>query len=359
LKQLFNWDNLSLMNSSPKNKEFLPLLGALTKIQFGLESPHPPLVILAARTREEFLNQKLPAHCRVSPRKIRGPRVPVRGKDKVLHPDLIARWPKDGLVEGVAPTLFFVLDGQADIHIADYSVHCHTGDILFCPPGIVKLEGSRPHYDKVTPASHCDLLVINITPHGIQNSTAYICHSRGEKHTMSAHGESCWTASHTISQMLNTLSGMTQLQPCPKSTFHLVTALIFAFMAELENGRCFNNDDFPSQSPSLEGRAPISKALEYIQNHLYVPLTIDKVARWVGLSRSAFVKYFHEETGESFQEHLTRLRLEQAKVLLSQTNLPVEHISKRVGLSSAQLRNLFRGAHQCTPREFRHSKTKT
>jgi AraC family transcriptional activator FtrA len=95
-----------------------------------------------------------------------------------------------------------------------------------------------------------------------------------------------------------------------------------------------------------------------MQNHLYISLSIDQVARWVGLSRSTFVKRFREATGETFQEHLTGLRLEQAKVLLSQTNLPVDHISKRIGLSSAQLRNLFHAKHQCTPREFRDSQKK-
>jgi len=343
------------MKSSAKNSEFVPLLGALKRIQFSLESVSPPCVMLAAQTREEFLNQKLPAHCRVSSRKIRGQRIAVRGRDRVENPQVLARWPQDDLVEGTSPQLFFVLDGEADIPIADYVVHCHTGDIIFCPPGIVKMGGARPHYQKVTPEAHCDLLVIGFIAHGVGNSTASICHSRGDQHRTSEPGESCWMASHAIKQILDTLSSMAQQEWETKSTFHLAAAAVALLIHDLEQGKCFSNHDFPSQSASLRGLTPISKALEYMQNHLYTSLSIDQVARWVGLSRSTFVKRFREATGETFQEHLTGLRLEQAKVLLSQTNLPVDHISKRVGLSSGQLRNLFHAKHQCTPREFRDS----
>ena len=141
--------------------------------------------MLAAQTMEEFNNQKLPTHCSVSKRKLRGPRVPVRGRDRSRHPTLIARWPNDGLVEGTSPALLFVLDGQADIPIVDYVVHCHAGDVLFLPTGIIQMEGSRPHYEKITPESHCDLLVISFLSIGLHSLQAYICHSKGDQHTIS------------------------------------------------------------------------------------------------------------------------------------------------------------------------------
>jgi transcriptional regulator GlxA family with amidase domain len=78
----------------------------------------------------------------------------------------------------------------------------------------------------------------------------------------------------------------------------------------------------------------------------------------VGLSRNVFVQQFRKETGESFLEYLTRQRLEQAKVLLCQSNLSIEVISGRIGLSSGQLRNLFHDKLQCTPREFRQNQRK-
>jgi AraC-like DNA-binding protein len=224
---------------------------------------------------------------------------------------------------------------------------------MFLPARIPKLDGSRPHYEKVTPQAHCDLLFLSFLANGLHTLEAHICHSRGDQHLLAGIGESCWLTSRAISLLFDAISEITQNGGNDKSTFYLVAAVVSLFKQDIELGKCFNNRDFPSQSLSLDNRTPISKALEYMQNHLNRPLSIDLVARWVGLSRTVFIKNFRDETNESFKEHLTRLRLEQAKVLLRQTNLPIDHISERVGLSSGQLRNLFHEKCQCTPREFR------
>ena len=343
------------MKASVKDNEFVPLLGALKKIQFSLESTSSPRVMLAAPTMEEFCAQQLPSHCNVMHRKIHGPRVRVRGRRRASQPSVIAHWPNDGLVEGTSPALLFVLDGQADIPIADYVVHCHVGDVLFFPSGIIQMDGSRPHYEKITPEAHCDLLFISFLPIGLHSLQAYICHSKGDRHIMSNAGEICWIASRAMSLIFDTISEIAQHGGSTKSSFHLTVAMVSFLKQEIEQGKCFSIQDFPSRSVSLDDCTPISKAVEYMQNHLYTSLSIDLVARWVGLSRSVFIKQFREETNESFQEHLTKLRLEQSKVLLLQTKLPIEHISERAGLSSGQLRNLFQKRYQCTPREFRRN----
>jgi AraC-like DNA-binding protein len=353
LKQIFNWDNLLEMNSSPKDTEFLPLQNALNRILLGLESSAPPPIMLAVQTMEEFKSQKLPDHCKVRKRKIHGPRVPFRGRRRISNPAIIARWPQDGLMEGTWPALLFVLDGEADIHLVNYMVHSRAGDIMFLPARIPKLDGLRPHYEKVTPESHCDLLFLSFISTGLHTLEAHICHSRGDQHLPPGIGENCWFTSRAICLLFDAISEITQNDGSDESTFYLVAAVVSLFKQVVDQGKCFTNRDFPSQSLSLDNRTPISKALEYIQNHLNRPLSIDLVARWVGLSRTVFIRNFRDETNESFKEYLTRLRLEQAKVLLRQTTLPVDHISDRVGLSSGQLRNLFHEKCQCTPKEFR------
>lgn len=343
------------MKSSLRSKIFAPLVGVLKRIQFSLESDAPPKVMLAAQKMEEFKSQELPDHCKVTQRKLRGPRVPVRRPD---NPLVIARWPRDRLVEGTMPSLVFVLNGQADIQIADYLVHCHANDILFLPARIPKMDGSRPHYETVTDESHCDLLFLSLLPVGLHSLSVHICHSQKEHHEMSAPGESCWLPSRIICLLFDALAEISQGGRNTKSTFHLVSAIVSLLKEDIEDGKCFTQEDFPSRSLSLDNLSPISKALEYIQNHLDRSLSIDLVARWVGLSRTVFVKQFREETNESFKAYLTRMRLNKAKVLLCQTRLSIEQISKRVGLSSGQLRNLFSEEYQCSPREFRSSQRK-
>lgn len=347
------------MNANKQKIEFVPLLGALKRIQFWLESERPPQIMLAAQTMEKFNARKLSPNCRVKRRNVRGPRVAVRGRRHIgKNPNVLANWPNDGLVESMAPTLLFVVSGEADIRIVDYVVHCQTGDILFIPARLPKLDGSRPHYEKISPDAYCDILMMHIHSTNTTRVSGVLCRSRGDKHEEYAEGDACWVKSILISQLFIGLGEEVQNKGNTKSTFHLLTSLVLLFVEEIENRRAFNSLILPSDSPLSTYQDPIQHAMQYIQNHLDQPLSIDLVARWVGLSRTVFTKRFRTETKTSFKTYLTRLRLEQAKILLRQTDLPIGRISGNVGLAPGQLRQLFSSKCQCTPREFRHSQRK-
>jgi len=344
------------MKSSPKNSEFAPLLGALKEIQFWLESERPPQVLVAAPTVEEFKKQQLPPHCRVQRRKIHGPRVPVRGRRQLEHYRLSsANWPNDGLVESIYSAWYFVISGKADIRIADYAVHCQAGDIIFIPARIPKLDGTRPHYEKTTPDAHCDLFMLRSGAIQFDGVGTGICHSRGDKHTHPAEGEGCLVKHPLLSFLTTGLGEELQNRGNTKSTFHLLLGLVLLVQQEIEQGRGFSSWQFPSESPLSYQHDSIQHAVQYIQNHLDRSLSIDQMAHWVGLSRTAFIKLFREQTGETFNSHLTALRLQRAVDYLLHSNLPIERISSRVGLTSGQLRNLFQRKYQCSPREFRRS----
>lgn len=341
------------MKPSLEATGFLPLQGALKQIQFWLSAQRPMQVMLATQTKDDFEKQKLPSHCNVVRRKIQGPRVPVRGRRKRDVANTLAHWPEDGLVEGMLSTLIFVVSGCADIRIADYVVHCQAGDMMYIPARLPKLDGSRPHYETITAEAHCALLMVRSDVLDSQVLGAHICHSFADKHDNQAPGSSCWFKSTFMAQLFAGLGDELQNQGNGKSTFHLLAALILLMSQEIEQGRCFNSLEFPSESISLASYDPIERAKKYIENHLSRSLTIDQVARWVGISRAVFTKQFREATGVSFKTYITELRLEQVKVLLCQSPLSIEHVSERVGLSSGQLRNLFQQTMQCSPSEFR------
>jgi AraC-like DNA-binding protein len=344
---------------SAQEPPFAALQQVMLQIESWLARDGATRVIVGAPTLEEFERQKLPPHCKAARCKLRGPRVPTRGNRLKEHPIVVARWPQDALVESTSPALLFVLDGEADVQFADYVVRGRAGDSFFLPARIPKRDGSGPHYDKITPESRCDLLFLSLTSVGLHSVEAHICHSRGKKHEMSSAGENCWLTSRAICLLLDALSETTKNEVNSQSAFHLIAAVVSLLRQEIVQGRCFDPRVFPSTSSAVDNYTPISKAAEYIQNHLYGRISIDVVARWVGLSRTVFIRRFREETGETFKEHLTRLRLEQAGVLLLQTSLTVEQISQRVGLSPGQLRNLFHTKHGCSPAKFRRSQNKS
>lgn len=76
---------------------------------------------------------------------------------------------------------------------------------------------------------------------------------------------------------------------------------------------------------------PIRKAKQYIQNHYGESITLEEVSGIVGLSPAYFSALFKKTEGEGFAKYLIRVRIEQAKILLRETNIPVSEICRRVG----------------------------
>lgn len=76
---------------------------------------------------------------------------------------------------------------------------------------------------------------------------------------------------------------------------------------------------------------PIRQAKQYIQKHYNEQITLDQVSDVVGLSTAYFSVLFKKEEGEGFAKYLINVRMEQAKVLLRETNCPVAEVCRRVG----------------------------
>lgn len=81
---------------------------------------------------------------------------------------------------------------------------------------------------------------------------------------------------------------------------------------------------------------PIRRAKQYIQNHYSEPVTLEEVSGVVGLSPAYFSVLFKKTEGEGFARYLTNVRLEQAKILLRETNLAVAEICRRVGYNDTK-----------------------
>lgn len=99
----------------------------------------------------------------------------------------------------------------------------------------------------------------------------------------------------------------------------------------------------------------IQQAKEYIDhNFTDAELSLHAVAARVGHSPCHFSTVFGEETGQTFKEYLTQLRLKRAQELLRTTTLRTADISDRVGYNDPHYFSLvFRKNVGLTPKEFR------
>lgn len=98
----------------------------------------------------------------------------------------------------------------------------------------------------------------------------------------------------------------------------------------------------------------IDKALAYIQRNYCKDISLSDAAAYCGISPNYFSLLFKQKTGESFTKYLNRLRIEKAKILLSQTDLYIYEISDSIGYGDlAYFSKIFKQQTGLSPSEWR------
>ncbi|MBR6030164.1 MAG: response regulator [Clostridia bacterium] len=106
--------------------------------------------------------------------------------------------------------------------------------------------------------------------------------------------------------------------------------------------------------------SPIGKARAYLSRHYADPnLMLQDAANEVGMSQSHFSTIFAQETGITFTQYLTGLRIGKAKELLAGTDMRSSAIAFEVGYNDAHYFSyLFKKTTGMTPSEYRRSERK-
>jgi two-component system, response regulator YesN len=99
----------------------------------------------------------------------------------------------------------------------------------------------------------------------------------------------------------------------------------------------------------------IRQAQEYIVRHyMDAGLALNQVATQVSLSPCHFSAVFSQETGTTFKEYLTEIRIKKAKELLRTTSLRSSEISEQIGYNDPHYFSyVFRKSTRLSPKEFR------
>lgn len=336
---------------SPPLPSFAPLLRALNQIDFRLEHAGGFEVVVARRSRREMLRQGLPSHIETTARPLKGMRKVLRGaryEARLVQ----ARWPQDQMEEGTLPCLLCVMSGTANIYIADYILHCTVGDFIYIPAGVPK--GDRFHQ----------------MPGGAQTeqSEVFWCYPGA----LLGEGIECWISqyhnnepvreeqqsvaqvrSHCIAALFSQLCDDIEHAANTTIAHALLKALILLLQRNINDGHALIPPAKKRNQPVERTYDPIDYALRYIDVHLNAALTIAHVARQSAISETSFKRRFRERTGETFNRYLRRKRLELAAGELKDSYVDIQRIARQVGLTYAQLNNLFKDIYQCTPGEYR------
>lgn len=99
----------------------------------------------------------------------------------------------------------------------------------------------------------------------------------------------------------------------------------------------------------------IEQAKEYIHlKFVMSDLTLDKVASTVNVSPNYFSSLFNQETGMTFIEYLTDIRMEKAKEYLRCSGRKITEIGYLIGYQDSHYFSyIFKKTQNCTPSEYR------
>jgi LacI family transcriptional regulator len=102
--------------------------------------------------------------------------------------------------------------------------------------------------------------------------------------------------------------------------------------------------------------ADVAQAIRLIREHACRGLRATEVAEAVGLSRRALQQRFQRVLQRTPKQELMQVQIDRAKILLSQTDMSVEQVSRRSGFTTFEyFVRAFRREMGITPRRYRNN----
>lgn len=100
----------------------------------------------------------------------------------------------------------------------------------------------------------------------------------------------------------------------------------------------------------------VSDAINIIDGEYTKNITLEEMAKRVGVSSQYLSKIFKEETGQTFVEYLTTLRINRAKDIIKTSDQPIKQVGIMVGYKDPNyFSRIFRSVVGLSPSDFRDS----
>lgn len=98
----------------------------------------------------------------------------------------------------------------------------------------------------------------------------------------------------------------------------------------------------------------VRQALQYVRLHYMEKISMEDVAEKIELSAGYFGRIFKKQVGISFVKYLNQYRIDQAEILLRETNLKVYEVAEKVGISDyIYFSQVFHSLKGIAPTEIR------
>jgi len=111
-----------------------------------------------------------------------------------------------------------------------------------------------------------------------------------------------------------------------------------------------------AKTQTTEDSTRMQKVIDYIQAHFREEIRLTALADQIGMSPSAFSRFFSQRTGKSLTDYLLDMRIGFATRRLIDTTDTIAEICYDSGFSTlSNFNRIFKERKGCTPREFRQN----
>lgn len=222
-------------------------------------------------------------------------------------------------------------------------------------PGHISLIGSNLPHDWVTPLGHGERIpgrdvVIQFLPSKLEQASAFLPELAGlreffvrAQRGLSFRGRAREKAEALILDM----------------EFQRGSARLATFLSLLSLLRDTDEVDVMSSEayvPDLSygSLEALQQVFTYIFANLSEDIRLPDMARMVGMSDSSFSRFFKKNSGNSFTDHVNKLRIWRAGQLLTETSMPITDICFEVGYRNlSNFNRVFLRHYNLTPTRYR------
>jgi len=238
----------------------------------------------------------------------------------------------------------YLRSGKLTVNTTKQSFKCQAGQLVIIPPNekiILEFDKNTAlHYSIVSFRCKDDeyihkIALLPITLHGINQINF---------------NDFVYTSSKIYADKRNNLKAYDQ----SLANYHC-TALE-AFILRLY---CISseNDIFPcTYKPGVTYNDDISvtkKVKDYITDHIGCDLSLDILAKEIGVSKNTVMRKFRADTGMSIMQYFTKMKIEKAINMICDTDLSLKSISEQLNFQSpAYFSTVFKKQMGISPIEF-------
>ena len=154
--------------------------------------------------------------------------------------------------------------------------------------------------------------------------------------------------------------------------YSIVDGLLFPFRTEKDPGLCrlltlgnisclfavllenrFYKENSGNTSDVVSKITQLKPVLEFVEIHFAEPITLDELAKIVGMNPKYFCRFFHSITQQTPMNYVNYYRIEQAANLLNNTNMSVTEVGLECGFNdTGHFVKTFKKHKGITPKQY-------